>query len=134
MNFDELVGKTLKSVDNKNDEQLIFTTTDDEKYMLYHEQDCCEKVLIEEIYGDLSDIVGSIILVADEIANNDMITGDLEIINDDMIAVDLDLDLDSYTWTFYKIDTIKGGVTIRWLGTSTGYYSEAVDFCKIDQS
>jgi hypothetical protein len=82
---------------------------------MYHERDCCETVEVEDVCGDMRDIIGSPILVAEE-SESGLKTGSYE----------------SETWTFYKIDTAQGGVTIRWYGTSNGYYSERVDFRKLN--
>lgn len=112
----DLVGKTLISVENIDDGELRFVTSDGVTYRMYHDQDCCEQVSIEDICGDLEDLIGSPILKAEESSNND-----------DPPAASY---VESYTWTFYKIDTIKGGVTIRWFGSSNGYYSERVSFYK----
>ena len=114
--FEDLVGKVLVSVENKDNEELIFTLDTGEKYKLYHSQDCCEGVSIEDVIGDLNDLVGSPILMAEEVTSDT---------NPEGITKEYK---DSFTWTFYKLATIKGYVTIRWYGESNGYYSESVDW------
>jgi len=115
-NFEELKGKILSKIENKDNAELIFTLDNGEEYILYHSQDCCESVYIEDIEGDLQNLVGTPILQADESTNSE-----------DKLDREI---YDSFTWTFYKLATIKGYVTIRWLGESNGYYSESVTFCK----
>lgn len=110
-----LLGKTLASVVNNTDDEIIFTATTGEAFKMYHEQDCCECVRIEDICGNLSDLVGAPILMA-ECAVNDDSAG---------------YGSDSTTWTFYKLATLRGYVTIRWCGESNGYYSERVDFARM---
>lgn len=113
-----LVGKTLASIDGGVDSgQITFVTTDGEMYTMLHEQDCCEYVSVEDIVGDLQDLVGSEILLAEEVEGES--------------PSDFDYSYhDSCTWTFYKFATIKGYVDIRWFGSSNGYYSEGVSFRK----
>ena len=112
---ESLLGHTFTDVYNEDDEKLIFVRSDGVKFMFYHEQDCCESVCIEDINGDLDDLMDTPILVADERTNHDV-----------------DGDYESATWTFYTFRTIKGSVDVRWLGQSNGYYSEHVYFGKKD--
>lgn len=117
VNFGILVGKTLKRVENIGNKTIVFETIDGERYEMLHEQDCCESVSVEDICGDLEDLIGSPVIRASEDSNSDNPrSGDDE----------------SFTWTFYNIATAKGHVTIRWYGTSNGYYSERVDFAKVN--
>lgn len=111
--IDKLVGKVFKSI-KRSDDKLLFTTNNGLSYSMHHEQDCCENVYIEDVCGELSDLIWSPILVAEEISS----TGVKEY-------------GDSYTWTFYKFSTIKGSVTIRWYGSSNGYYSESVSIYEL---
>jgi hypothetical protein len=112
--FSVLKGKVLKEV-TENGDEMKFVTVDDEVYTLYHSQDCCESVSIESIVGDLNDLVGSEILLAEEALGDTPADTEREF-------------YESYTWTFYKLATIKGYVDVRWLGESNGYYSESVTF------
>ena len=116
--FEDLLGKTLVSID-KTEDELIFTTTEGEVFKSYHNQNCCEYVYIEDIEGDLEDLIGSPILHAEEVTNTEDTFGMIEYPS-------------SFTWTFYKLATMKGYVTIRWYGESNGYYSESVDFCRVN--
>ena len=115
--FADLKGKILKSWKIDPDKAwLILECESGEKYKMFHEQDCCETVWIEDICGDLEDLVGIPILMAEEIHGAHYPA----LGNPD----------DSYTWTFYKLAGILGNVTIRWYGSSNGYYSESVSFVK----
>ena len=75
-----------------------------------------------DIVGDLKDLIGQPLLMAEEITNE-------QCVNPDSVKVLPDYQ-DSFTWTFYKLATIKGSVTISWYGQSNGYYNESVSFRK----
>lgn len=118
--FSVLVGKVFTEIKvSEYKDKVTFICRDGGVFEMYHKQDCCESVEIEDICGDLTDLIDSPILVAEESWKTE--------------AEDEAEDEESYTWTFYKLDTIKGGVTIRWFGSSNGYYSESVDLFKVSK-
>lgn len=117
----DLLGLTMASV-KQDDEEIHFTATDGRKFKLFHSQDCCEVVTIEDISGDLADLVGSPLLQAEENSSEEAPPG----VKSPEYA-------ESQTWTFYKFATMKGYVTIRFYGASNGYYSESVDFVELDR-
>lgn len=121
MEVEELLGKIVVRIeeDIPKNRFLIFTISDGTMYRMYHVQDCCEFVYLNDICGDLNDLIGSKILLAEKIVSNDSIIPELE--------------LESFTWTFYKFATIKGYVDLRWFGSSNGYYSESVYFELLDE-
>lgn len=116
--IEDLIGKTLVKAENLDNDEIIFTCSDGSVYRMFHMQDCCESVTVDDIIGDLNDLVGSPIITASADSNEE---------NPDGVQKDYQ---DSFTWTFYNLSTIKGYVTIRWYGESNGYYSESVDFVK----
>ena len=116
----ELLNKTLVSVSvSAGQDEILFICEDGAEYKMHHYQGCCESVTIEDICGNMEDLVGSPILMAEEVESGE---------NPEGITKEYQ---DSFTWTFYKLATVKGDVTIRWYGESNGYYSESVDFEKL---
>jgi hypothetical protein len=132
MNLEKIIGKTFTSVEQFEKEKIKFTVSENEAYLMLHSQDCCESVLIDDIAGDLQDLVGSPILQAEVVASAEPPSHIKEQRDKEKAEADAKgdyyCDIDSETWTFYKLATIKGSVTIRWRGESNGYYSESVDF------
>ena len=117
VDFEILKGKILTNIEiNEEEDEITFTDSEGVKYLMYHEQDCCEEVNIEDICGDINNLLNTPIVLAEEVIN----TGEVEGYSDY-----------SCTWTFYKLATINGYVTIRWYGVSNGYYSETVDMVKL---
>lgn len=119
--FSSLVGKTMKDVRQIGDERIEFECDDGKLFALYHNQDCCESVSIEDVCGDLADLIGVPILVAEEVESDTLPEG----------VKPPEYRDDAETWTFYKLRTIKGSVDIRWFGSSNGYYSTSVDFGEV---
>ena len=111
----QMLGKTFVQVSGAvGKDEMLFETAEGERFMFAHSQDCCERVDINDIVGDLQDLVGEPLLLAEEVQG--------------VTPVDFnEMDHESVTWTFYKFATRKGYVDVRWLGESNGYYSEGVD-------
>lgn len=98
----------------KDSSEIIFKCQDGTSYAMDHTQDCCESVSVEDVIGDVKDLLNTPILLAEVVTEDDANAGECG------------------QWTFYKLATVKGDVTFRWYGSSNGYYSIEVSFSKID--
>lgn len=117
--INDLYGKIIKKITGlvPGGDFVTFECTDGSVYEMLHEQDCCESVSIEDVCGEVKDLLNEPITLAEDVSNY-------------VQRERLDECDESYTWTYYKLATRKGYVTIRWYGTSNGYYSESVTIWK----
>lgn len=117
VDFADIHGKTITKITGAEVESnyVLFECSDGSKYLMFHQQECCECVYVEDICGDVKNLIGYPLFKAEETSNEE------DVASEDYSA----------TWTFYHLATIKGYVDIRWYGTSNGYYSEGVSFAKV---
>jgi len=115
--IDALKGKRIARVVDcaPESDNVYFFCEDGARFRMWHSQDCCESVSINDVVGDPADLIG---LVVDAREESHEATREES--------------SESGTWTFYIIQTDRGCVTLRWLGESNGYYSESVNFARID--
>jgi hypothetical protein len=125
--FEDMKGRTLSKIVYNDDDEICFHLTDTHYARMYHEQDCCESVYVEDIAGDLDDLVGSPLLLVEEVSNYDPVSLTKYNADEDYYEAD------SETWTYYRLATAKGDVSIRWYGSSNGYYSESVDISVVGE-
>ncbi|WP_083700353.1 hypothetical protein [Shewanella sp. UCD-KL12] len=119
----ELVGKkiaVIKGLDKGSEEVRVFTECGYE-YLFSNEPDG-GKVELEDFECDIEALVGAVIISA-EISTNEHSEGDD---NPPHKYVEC------WTWSFYKIETTKGELWMRWLGESNGYYSEDVSLVLVN--
>ena len=136
MGIEKLIGKKMKSIVVCGRDSIIFECETGETYKMFHDRNCCEDVYIDDICGDLQDLIGYTIISAEEVHNKEFEDEWKKTFNKtdffgERINSKGDEYPDSHTWTFYKISTIDTDITKRGCGESNGYYSEDVDFEEI---
>ncbi|HFO8242769.1 TPA: hypothetical protein ACHKJU_002873, partial [Escherichia coli] len=111
--INEMLGRTFKEVFKNENDELVFRGDYSRGvwgtvFTFFHFQECCEKVWIEDIVGDLDDLQGEPLTEAE------------------VVTEECDVGECHQTWSFFKFGTSKGCVTVRWCGESLGFYSERV--------
>ncbi len=120
-NLKALVGQTVTAIDRKGGGEVLMRLhlADGSTMAFIHQQDCCESVSLDDVEGSDEDIIGSPITLAEEVSETPAEPAD-----------PLDKEYGTFTWTFYRLATVKGYMTLKFYGTSNGYYSESVDFVR----
>lgn len=120
--FNDLVGKTITKVEGAEigSDEVLISCLDGSKFKMWHVPSCCEWVELADIVGDTADLLGHVLDAREETSEDALAA-----------AAHEGRTPESHTWTFYIIQTNRGAVTLRWLGTSNGYYSEDVSFALV---
>ncbi len=113
--FARMLGQTIVNIGGlkEGSENVTFTAESGDTFVFWHSPDCCETVEVVQIDGDVADLLHSPLLMCEDVSSEAPTTPREEY-------------EESFTWTFYKFATVRGYVTVRWYGSSNGYYSETV--------
>lgn len=108
----ELIGETLTHIDvDESGDQIRMETASGKVITLYHCQDCCESVRIEDTQGNWHDLIGKVIVEANKREGN----------------FGKPYAAESWMRTEFTFKVDDATVISRWIGESNGYYSESVD-------
>lgn len=109
--LEKIIGATiLEVVGCERESECVSFVTDRGTLRLLHRQNCCERVYLEDANGDIADLIGGVVSVAEERSNQKGERGECRT-----------------KYTFYSIRTTKGDLDLRWIGKDNGWYSVSVD-------
>lgn len=105
-------GKKIISTSDirRNVDEVLFTFEDGSRLRIFHQQDCCENVYLDDFEGSEADLVNQLLVSAESPS------GEFEDSIDGGVV----------QWTFYNFRTTKGDLSLRWIGSSNGYYSTSM--------
>ena len=109
--LERIIGATILEVTGcERGSGCVTFVTDRGTLKLLHYQNCCERVYLEDANGDIADLIGGVVSVAEERSNQEGERGEYRT-----------------KYTFYTIRTTKGDLDLRWIGKDNGYYGVSVD-------
>lgn len=126
--FNSLLGLTLDNVTPMRDQEGLILSAGDMTFVLYHrpeqreyddhgeplDDDIREDVRLDDICGDLTDLVGAPIVVADDRVSDRQSDAKRSRLEGCTVL----------PWTFYHLSTSKGSVVLRFYGSIDGCYAE----------
>jgi hypothetical protein len=114
--FFTLKGKVLKSITFEDDKVRI--TTNDGTYELWHDQECCERVWLDEVNMSKTD---------------SLFNCEVTLAEDDSTIVTQPGDDCRTHKTYFRLETVKGGlVELHWLGQTDSVYELGVQCWRVD--
>lgn len=113
-----LVGETLIHIDtDEYFDEIMLTTASGRVIRIYHDQNCCESVRIEDTQGNWHDLLGKVIVEATH--------------DEDSQGNPPPKFSDSWTRTTLTFRVNDATVISKWIGESSGCYSESVNLEEI---
>lgn len=111
--LENLPDNQRPDLDDGSYDRLVFVLNDGTAFVLHNESEgdygCDVHIHLVDIEGDLFDLIDRPLVVSETASYSPP----------EKIC-------DRETWTYYRLATPKGMVSLRWQGGSNGYYSEAV--------
>jgi hypothetical protein len=123
--MESLLGEIITKIDGLQvgSEEVTFHFESGKTLIMRHEQCRCEDVRIKDIVGDPLDLIGHPLTVC----RKSSYAYKKPILKENLVQDIIGYASEPHTWTFYRFATIRGYVTLHWLGIGNGYPSKEVE-------